>query len=120
MKLFRSFGFALNGLKTCFASETNFKIHVFLGIIVLLLSAGFAISSVEWMIVIICMALVIAMEILNTAIEKLCNLVHKEFHPGIKTVKDMAAGAVLISAVASLIAGGIIFLPKIILYIKTL
>jgi diacylglycerol kinase len=56
---------------------------------------------------------------LNTAIEKLCYVVHRDIHPGIKKVKDIAAGAVFISAIFSLITGLIIFLPKIIVYFKT-
>ncbi|MFM2326878.1 MAG: hypothetical protein RIR31_1080, partial [Bacteroidota bacterium] len=56
----------------------------------------------------------------NTAIEKLCDIVHKDFHPQIKIIKDMAAGAVLIAAISSLITGVIIFVPKIIIYIKSL
>lgn len=120
MKLFRSFGFALNGLKTCFASETNFKIHVILGIVVILLGFMFGVSAEEWLAIIFCMAFVLAMEALNTSIEKLSNLVQSEIHPGIKAVKDVAAGAVLIAAIASLVTGCIIFLPKIILFLKSL
>jgi diacylglycerol kinase len=67
-----------------------------------------------------CIAFVISMEMLNTAIEKLCDVVHKELHPDIKRVKDIAAGAVLVSAIFSLMTGLIIFLPKIILYFKSL
>ena len=58
------------------------------------------------------------MEMINTAIEKLCDVVHLEQHPLIKKVKDIAAGAVLVSAVFSLITAAIIFLPKIITYFK--
>lgn len=56
----------------------------------------------------------------NTAIEKLCDVVHKEMHPGIKKIKDIAAGAVLLSALFSLITGVSIFLPKIINLIKSI
>ena len=74
----------------------------------------------EWIAIGFCIAFVIAMEMLNTAIEKLCDVVHQEVHPGIKKVKDIAAGAVLISAIFSLITGLIIFLPKIIMYFKSI
>jgi diacylglycerol kinase len=57
---------------------------------------------------------------INTAIEKLCDVVHKDFHPQIKIIKDMAAGAVLIAAISSLITGVVIFVPKIIFFIKSL
>ena len=74
----------------------------------------------EWIAIGFCIAFVIAMEMLNTALEKLCDVVHQEVHPGIKKVKDIAAGAVLISAIFSLITGLIIFLPKIIMYFKSI
>jgi undecaprenol kinase len=120
MKLFKSFAFAFNGLKTCFASETNFKIHVLCTIIVVLFGIGFKISDTEWLAVVFCIAFVIVMEMINTAIEKLCDIVHTNFHPQIKIIKDVAAGAVLIAAISSLITGVIIFVPKIIIYIKLL
>lgn len=120
MKLVRSFGFALRGIKTCFSSETNFKIQALAGIITILLGFGFQVSFTEWVALILCIAFVMAMELMNTAVEHLCNLVHREFHPGIRIIKDMAAGAVLISAVSGLITGSIIFIPKIIMFLKTI
>jgi len=119
MKLLKSFAFALNGLKVCFTSETNFKIHAVLAVIAISLGIGLAISNAEWLAIIFCIAFVTAMEMINTAIEKLCDVVNTAVHPGIKKVKDIAAGAVLLAAVCSLIIGLIIFLPKIIVYIKS-
>jgi diacylglycerol kinase len=55
---------------------------------------------------------------INTAIEKLCDVVQQEIHPGIKKVKDIAAGAVMMAAAGSLVIGFVIFLPKIIVFIK--
>ena len=114
MKIIRSFAFAINGLKSCFTSETNFKVHIIVALVVILLGFVLHISYTEWLIVIASIAFVITMEILNTAIEKLCDVVQESFHPGIKKVKDIAAGAVLVSACSSIIVGAIIFLPKII------
>jgi diacylglycerol kinase len=120
MKLIRSFVYAWNGIRSCFASEPNFRIHAFLAIVALIFSILLNISAIEWIAVGFCIAFVITMEMLNTAIEKLCDVVHQDVHPGIKKVKDMAAGAVLVSAIFSMITGLIIFLPKIILYFKSL
>jgi len=120
MKIFRSFGFAWQGLKICFTAETNFRIHVLFGSIAILLGIVLGMSATEWMAVILCIAFVMAMEMLNTAAEKLCDVVYKETHPGIKAVKDIAAGGVLIAAAGSLITGLIIFLPKIIAYLKSI
>ena len=120
MKLIKSFAYALQGLKICFISELNFRIHTVLAIIAIAFAIVFNVSIFEWMAISFCIAFVIAMEMLNTAIEKLCNVIHQEFHPGIKKVKDIAAGAVLVSAVFSLITGLTIFLPKIITYFKSI
>ncbi len=120
MKLIKSFAYAWAGIKSCFQSEPNFRIHSVLAIIALLFSIVFKISTPEWIAVCFCIAIVITMEILSTAIEKLCDVVHKEMHPGIKKVKDIAAGAVLIAAFCSVITGAVIFLPKIIHFIKSI
>lgn len=119
MKFIKSFGYAFNGLKICFAGEPNFRIHTLLTIVALIFGIVLQLSTFEWIVVTLCIAFVIAMEMLNTAIEKLCDIVYKDSHPGIKIVKDIAAGAVLVSAVCSLITGCIIFLPKIIMYFKS-
>ena len=118
MKLIRSFVYAWAGIRSCFKSEPNFRIHLIAAIVVIIFSLMFKISSAEWIAVGFCIAFVTTMEMMNTAIEKLCDVVHKEPHPGIKKVKDIAAGAVLLSAVFSLITAAIIFLPKIIMYLK--
>jgi diacylglycerol kinase (ATP) len=118
MKLIRSFYCAWSGIKSCFASEPNFRIHWIAVVVTILFSLLFKISTAEWVFVGFCISLVTIMEMINTAIEKLCDVVHKEFHPGIKNVKDMAAGAVLVSAFFSLITAAVIFIPKIIIYFK--
>ena len=71
------------------------------------------ISGVEWLFIAGCCMLVLALELLNTAIENLCDIVTEEYHPIVKIVKDTSAGAVLIVALGSLLTGLIIFLPKI-------
>jgi len=119
MKLLRSFSYAFNGLKICFISETNFRIHILLTAVVIVLGFVFKISAAEWLTVILCIAFVTVMEMMNTAIEKLCDMVHKETHPAIKKVKDIAAGAVLLAAISSVVIAANIFLPKIFIYIKS-
>jgi undecaprenol kinase/diacylglycerol kinase (ATP) len=114
MKLVRSFVYACGGIRSCFASEPNFRIHSLSAIVVLILSVVLNISPTEWIAVGFCIAFVITMEMLNTALEKICDIVQPELHPTIKKVKDIAAGAVMVSAIFSLITGLIIFLPKII------
>lgn len=119
MKLIRSFAFAWNGLRICFLNELNFRIHILLALIAVVLGVLLNVSTLEWIATGFCIALVISMEMLNTAMEKLCDVVHKDFHPGIKKVKDIAAGAVLVSAIFSFVTGLVIYLPKLIVYFKS-
>ena len=118
MKLIQSFAYAWAGIKSCFKSESNFRIHLIAAVAALMFSLLLSISALEWIAICFCIAFVIVMEMINTAIEKLCDVVHLEQHPVIKKVKDIAAGAVLVSAVFSLITAAIIFLPKIITCFK--
>jgi undecaprenol kinase len=119
MKIIKSFLFAWNGLKICVTSETNFKIHMVFAIAAVFSGVAFAITPAEWLAVISCIIVVTVMEMLNTAVEKLCDMVQKEIHPSIKAIKDIAAGAVLFAAIGSCCIGGIIFIPKIIVFIKS-
>ena len=118
-RFIRSFGFAWRGITCCLPGGTNFKIQLSLGALTFLLGLFFHISTTEWLVVIFCSILVLSLEMLNTAIEKLCDLVTSDFHPQVMVIKDVAAGAVLVSAAGSMLAGLFIFLPKIILLIKT-
>lgn len=120
MKILRSLSYAWEGLKHAFLTQNNFRLHSLAAILVLLLGLLCRISATEWLVVLICIAMVTTAELFNTALEKLCDLVQPGHHPVIKTVKDISAGAVLICALVSLATGGIIFIPKIILFIKSI
>lgn len=120
MKSFlKAFAAAFNGVKICLISEINFRIHVVAAIAAAAAGIGLGISNSEWLVVIICTAAVVTAEMFNTAVEKLCNIVQPGIHPGIKQVKDIAASAVLVTAVTSVVCGCIIFIPKIISLVKT-
>jgi len=118
MRLIKSFAFALHGIKQCFVSEPNFRIHFGFAFIAIAAAVFFQVTIAEWIAVGFCIAFVMVMEMMNTAIEKFCDVVHPDIHPEIKNVKDIAAGAVLLAAVFSVVTGLIIFIPKIIIYIK--
>lgn len=120
MKIPRSFGFAWSGLKYVFKTETNFRIHLILTLMTIGMGVGLHISTMEWLVILICFAIVLFAELINTALEKLCDIVQAAQHPGIKLVKDISAGAVLITAVISAVIGCVIFLPRIICLIKSL
>lgn len=117
-KLILSFSYAFNGIWKCVQDGSNFKIHLFVALLVVIMGFSLRISVSEWMVILLCTGFVLSMEMVNTALEQLCDVVHKEYHPGIKLTKDIAAGAVLVSAIVALVCGLLIFIPKIILFLK--
>ncbi|MEI8085710.1 MAG: diacylglycerol kinase family protein [Paludibacter sp.] len=119
-KTIKSFGYAGQGIRSVFQSELNMKIHLMVGILVIICGFIFNISLIEWMLCLLCFGLVIGMEMMNTAIEKLVDLVSPNHHPVAGKVKDIAAGAVLICAIISVIIGLIIFLPKVWILVMTI
>ena len=119
-RLSKSFAFAWNGIRQCGAEEANFRIHIFLAALTVAAGCYFNISAMEWMVVFMCTGFVICMEMINTVVENTCDLIQKDFHPAVKIIKDISAGAVLLSAVIALLCGAIIFIPKIFLLIKSI
>jgi diacylglycerol kinase len=112
-KRIRSFGYAGRGIRVVFESEANMKIHIVISLFVLAMGFLFHINEMEWIMCLLCMGLVMGMEMLNTAIETIIDLVSPEFHTLAGKAKDIAAGAVLICAISSVIVGLLIFLPKV-------
>lgn len=109
-----SFKYAFMGVVTVFREERNMRTHVILGSLVLLLSLFCNLSATEWLWMLLCVFLVFVMEIWNTVIENVVDLVtDHQFHPIAKKAKDMAASAVLVTSLFSVVVGGFILLPKI-------
>ena len=100
--------------------EANFKIHVAFALLAGIAGFLLHISVHEWIVVLMCTGFVICMEMLNTAIEQLCNVVKQDIHPVIRIVKDISAGAVMVSAVIAFLCGMVIFLPKFLTLIQTI
>lgn len=117
LKRIKSFGFAFKGIKTAFKKGYNLHIQIFAAVIATLLGFVLNITITEWVVIILCIGLVLSAEIFNSAIEQLTDLVSPERNEKAGKVKDLAAGAVLVSAIASAIIGLIIFLPKILKYL---
>lgn len=109
-----SFAAAINGIVESISQEFHLKIHLIAIICVVFLGFYMSISKTEWLFLILTMSAVVCLEIVNSAIERLCDKVTKENDPLIKLAKDMAAGSVLITAISSVIIGCIIFIPKFI------
>ena len=110
----KSFVYAFEGVMFFIRFEAQATIHLIA--IVGVLGAGywFKISSMEWIAVVFAIGIVVAAEMLNTAIEKLTDMVSPEFSLKAKVVKDLAAGAVLMASLVAAVVGLIVFLPKLI------
>ena len=113
LNFLKGFIYAFNGLIAFFKHERNGKVQLAVAIVVVICGWWFRLSKTEWITILACIAAVLSLEMINSAIEKLCNLVQPTYHPVIKTIKDISAGAVLWVSIISAIIGGIIFLPKI-------
>lgn len=113
-KRIRSFYYAYCGIKTAFSTQHNLLIHLIAAVIVTLLGFLLKISINEWLSIILVFALVISLEIINSSVELLTDMVAPEHNTNAGKVKDMAAAAVLIAAIAAFIIGLIIFVPKLI------
>ncbi len=113
-KLINSFRYAIEGFVSSFKTERNMKIHVLAMVIVVILGFVLKISSLEWCICAISIALVIGAELFNTAIETVVDMISPQKNPKAKLAKDISAAAVLILSLGAAVAGLIIFIPKII------
>lgn len=106
--------FALQGWVSFFRREKNGQIQLFIAMMVIIAGFILRVTITEWMILLSCIGVVVSFEMINSAVEKICDHVNPGIHPAIKVVKDIAAGAVLWSAVIAAIIGCIIFLPKLV------
>lgn len=109
-----SFKNAFSGIFYCIRNERNIKIHIAAACVALLL--GFLLNITRFEFLILCMAIgfVIVSEMFNTAVEVIADLMVKVYHPKVKVIKDVSAGAVMVSALFSMTVGYIIFFDRII------
>lgn len=110
--LAHSFACAWQGVKNAF-SERNMRIHLCFAIAAVVLGFALRIDAASWLAVTLCICLVFSLEVLNTALEALVDLVSPEYHELAKRVKDCSAGAVLICAIGSLVVAAIIYIPAL-------
>lgn len=109
--LLKSFKYALAGLKNVFLEEQNFRIHVVIAFLVVVLGFYFRIACWEWIVLILLIALILILEIINSIFERLLDMIKPRLHEYIGDIKDMTAASVLVGAVIAVIIGLIIFLP---------
>ncbi|HLT72826.1 MAG TPA: diacylglycerol kinase family protein [Cyclobacteriaceae bacterium] len=112
-KFIRSFAVAGRGIAMAYRDQVNLKVQTGLGFVAVALGIFFELSTLEWCSLLLSAGLVLTLEIINTSIEKAVDLVTREFHPLAGQVKDIAAGAVLLSSVISLVVGTLVFTPHV-------
>lgn len=113
-RFFKSFSYAIKGIISALKTEQNLLIDFIVAIVTILLGIYLKLSTIEFCIVLLAISIVISMELVNTSIEYAIDMAMPEIHPLAKISKDVASGAVLFSAIMSLVIGIIIYLPKII------
>lgn len=109
----RSLKFALKGLWLLLTTEDSIKMQFFFGILSIAIGFYFDISASEWMFQLIVWCLVLVAEASNTAVEKMADFVHPDYHKKIGFIKDIAAGAPAFAAIFALVIAAIIYIPKI-------
>jgi diacylglycerol kinase (ATP) len=109
----KSIGYAFKGASHLISRESSIKVQFAIGLIMTFTGFYFGLSATEWIIQILVIALIMALEGINTAIEEIADFIHPEFHKKIGVIKDISAGAVFIFAIAAVIIGFIIYFPKV-------
>jgi undecaprenol kinase len=110
-RLVKSFGYSFRGLFKMFREEQNLQVQSLIAIIVLVLAAYVGIKPVEWCLIVISIALVVLMETVNSAIERVADTLKPRIHIYIKEVKDIMAAAVMISSLSAIAVGLFVFIP---------
>jgi diacylglycerol kinase (ATP) len=112
-----SFRYAFAGLRYLLWTQRNAKIHTAIGLVAVALGFGLRIDRYEWLTLTLTIAIVLAAEGVNTAIEAVVDLASPTYHPLAKIAKDVGAGTVLLTAVAAAIVGMLLFLPHLLAYV---
>lgn len=113
IRVARSFGYAFAGLAYLFRTQRNARIHAAVGAAACLVAAWVGVSRAEWAVLVFTIALVLILEGLNTAVEAAVDLASPKYHPLAKVAKDLAAGMVLVAAIASVVVGLLILGPPL-------
>jgi undecaprenol kinase/diacylglycerol kinase (ATP) len=111
--ILKSFPYAFDGIKTAIKNEPNFRFHLVAGVIAISMGVYFKLTALEFAVLMIAIGFVVIIELINTMLEALVDLVSPEIAQQAKIAKDVSAAAVLASAVLSVVIGILLFLPKI-------
>jgi diacylglycerol kinase len=115
--MLKSFKYAINGIRDAFKSEPNLRFHFIAAIAVISLAIYMKFSFIEVSILALTIGLVVTLELINTVIEKIVDLVHPQISDNARAIKDISAASVFISAMTAIVVAAYLFLPKIILYL---
>ncbi len=110
----KSLKIAILGLTSAFKEERNFRIQCFIAIIVIELMIILGLNPIEKSILLLMILVILSLELINSQIEKFLDVLHPDHHPRVRIIKDFSAGAVLLSAIGSIVIGMLIFMPYII------
>ena len=116
---FKSFKYAFDGLGSAFKTQRNLRIHVSVGTIAILIGLWLKISRADWAILIITIGIVLSLELLNTSLEAVVDLVSPEYHPLAKKSKDVGAASVLVGAIMSVVIGILVLGPPLIQFLTS-
>lgn len=111
----KSVEYSVKGAYKLITTEHSVMVQFFIGLATIAAGFYFNISTTEWMLQILAIGLVLAIEGLNTAAEKIADFIHPEYHEKIGFIKDIASGAVFFAAMAAIAVGAIIYYPKVVL-----
>ena len=112
--LLRSFGYAFEGVSYILRTQRNARIELVFGLAAVIVAAWLGITTVEWAVLVTTIALVVALEWINTSLELAVSLASPEAHPSAKAAKDVAAACVLLGATASVAVGLLLFGPRLV------
>ena len=119
-RLSKSFVYAFRGLSKTFKEEQNLRVQSIVGIIILIAGSFLGIKPIEWCLLIFVIGLVLLMELANSAVERIADVLKPRIHNYVKEIKDIMAAAVMLASIVSIIIGLIIFVPYILKIIKFL
>ena len=113
LRLIKSFQYAIRGLIKIFREEQNLRVQLTAAIFVLFLAWNFGLNRIEWSIILILIVIVILMEVVNSAVERISDVLKPRIDNYVKEIKDIMAAAVMIASILAIIVGIIIFWPHL-------
>jgi diacylglycerol kinase len=117
-RLFKSFQYAFKGLIKTYQEEQNLKVQMFIGLIVLITAWSFKVTNIEWCLLIFVISLVLLMELANSAVERVTDVLKPRINNYVKEIKDIMAAAVMLASISAVIVGIVIFWPHLLNYFQ--